>query len=50
MILLHCLLMTLLQCLHLLLLLVTAMNRLSDGTTDRAADILTAMIVAEHIP
>ena len=49
-VLLQCLLMPLFQCLHLLLLLVTAMNCFTDRTTHWTTHILTPMIMAQHIP
>ena len=47
--LLDCLLMPLFQRLHLLLLLVTPMDRFSDGTTDGAPYVLASVIVAQNI-
>ena len=48
--LLDCLLVSLLQSLHLLLLLMTSMNGLPHGATYRATDVFASMVVAEHIP
>jgi hypothetical protein len=48
--LLDCLLMPLLQCLHLLLLLVTAVDRFPNGPTDRTTDVLAPVVVTQHIP
>mmetsp|Transcript_13758 Transcript_13758/g.29209 ORF Transcript_13758/g.29209 Transcript_13758/m.29209 type:complete len:285 (+) Transcript_13758:3164-4018(+) len=45
----QCGLMPLLQCLHLLLLLMTSMNCLPHRSTDRTAHIFTPMIMAQHI-
>ena len=49
-ILLDCLLMTLLQCLHLLLLFVASVDSFSYGTTNWTTYILTSMIVTQNIP
>ena len=48
--LLHCLPMTLLQSLHLLLFFMTTMNSLTDRATYRTTYILATMVVTEHIP
>lgn len=49
-ILLHGLLMPLLQNLHLLLLLVTPVNRLTNRSTHGTTNVLTAMVMAQHVP
>ena len=48
-VLLHRLLVSLLQRLHLLLLLVATVNSFSDRTTNRTTDILTPVIVAQDV-
>ena len=50
MLLLHRLLMSLPQSLHLLLLFVTAMDGFANGTAHRTSHILAPVIVGEHIP
>jgi hypothetical protein len=49
---LHCLLMPLFECLHLLLslFLVTALNRLTCRATHTTANVLAAVIMAKNIP
>ena len=47
--LLDCLLVPLLQCLHLLLLFMTPMDRLPDRATDRTPYILTSVIVTQNV-
>lgn len=49
-ILLQCLLMPLFERLHLLLFLMTSVNRLSYRATYRTANVLAAVIMAENIP
>jgi len=48
-VLLNRLLMTLLERLHLLLLLMTSMDRFSNWTTDRTAYVLTTMVMTQHV-
>mmetsp|Transcript_5457 Transcript_5457/g.10882 ORF Transcript_5457/g.10882 Transcript_5457/m.10882 type:complete len:221 (+) Transcript_5457:1278-1940(+) len=43
------LLIALLQCLHLLLLLMTSMNRFPDWAANRASHILTPMVMAQDV-
>ena len=47
--LLNCLLVSLLQSLHLLLLLVASVNGFPHRTTDRATYILATMVMTEHV-